>query len=132
MNLLTLLIFLPIVFGVAILVMPSGWRAGFKYVTLLATILQLAISLFIYANFKTGAGYGGVNQEGQFQLLQKLHWINLDLGSIGKMQIDYVVGVDGISIALLVMTSVVLVIAVLASWEIKIALQVAFDLPRGQ
>lgn len=119
MNLLTLLIFLPIAFGAIILVMPSAWRAGFKYITLLATLLQLGISLFIYVNFKTGAGFGGVNQEGQFQLLQKLHWINLDLGAVGKMQIDYVVGVDGLSIALLVMTSLVLVIAALASWEIK-------------
>src|SRR6185503_15545374 len=102
-----------------ILVMPSQWRAGFKYITLLATLLQFGISLFIYGNFKTGAGFGGVNHESQFQFVQKLHWINLDLGPIGKMQIDYFVGIDGISITLLVMTSVVLVIASLASWEIK-------------
>jgi NADH-quinone oxidoreductase subunit M len=35
------------------------------------------------------------------------------------MKIDYFVGIDGLSIALLVMTSFVLVIAALASWEIK-------------
>jgi hypothetical protein len=35
------------------------------------------------------------------------------------MQIDYFVGIDGISITLLVMTSLVLVIATLACWEIK-------------
>ena len=38
---------------------------------------------------------------------------------MGKMQIDYFVGIDGISITLLVMTSLVMVIAALASWEIK-------------
>ena len=119
MNLLTLLIFLPIAFGALIMVLPSRWRAGFKYITLLATLLQLGICLFIYVNFKTGAGFGGVNQEGQFQFVQKLHWINLDLGPIGKMQIDYLVGIDGLSIALLLMTSLVLAIAALASWEIK-------------
>src|ERR1700733_12630880 len=128
MNLLTLLIFLPIVFGLIILVMPSQWRAGIKYVTLLATLLQLGICLFIYANFKTGTGFGGVNQEGQFQFVQKLHWINLDLGPIGKMQIDYLVGIDGLSIALLLMTSLVLVIAALASWEIKSNLKGFFSL----
>jgi NADH-quinone oxidoreductase subunit M len=119
MNLLTTLIFLPIAFGLVIMLLPSNWRAGFKYITLFATLLQFGISLFIYANFKTGTGFGGVNQESQFQFVQKLHWINLDLGPMGKMQIDYIVGIDGLSIALLVMTSLVLVIAALASWEIK-------------
>jgi NADH-quinone oxidoreductase subunit M len=118
MNILTLLIFTPILFGFIILVTPSRWRAGFKYITLLATLLQLGISIFIYCNFKNGAGFGGINHEAQFQFMQKLPWINLNLGPMGKMQIDYFVGIDGISIALLVMTSFVLVIAALASWEI--------------
>jgi len=119
MNILTLLIFIPILFGVIIAVMPSSWRAGFKYITLLATLAQLGISIFIYCNFKTGAAFGGINHESQFQFMQKLPWINLDLGPAGRMQIDYFVGIDGLSIALLVMTSFVLVIAALASWEIK-------------
>lgn len=119
MNILTLLIFIPILFGVVIAVMPSKWRAGFKYITLLATLVQLGMSIFIYCHFKTGAAFGGVNHEAQFQFMQKLPWINLDLGPAGKMQIDYFVGIDGLSIALLVMTSFVLVIAALASWEIK-------------
>ena len=77
------------------------------------------MSIWIYTHFKNGAGFAGVNHEGQFQFMQKLPWINLDLGAMGKMQIDYFVGIDGLSIALLVMTSLVLVIAALASWEIK-------------
>lgn len=118
MNLLTLLIFTPIVFGFIIAVMPSSLRAGFKYIALLATLVQLAISIYIYYNFKTGASFGGINHEGQFQFMQKLPWINLDLGTIGKMQVDYFVGIDGISVTLLVMSSFVMVIAALASWEI--------------
>jgi len=119
MNILTLLIFSPLLFGLVILLTPSKWRAGFKYIALLATLVQFGMSVFIYCHFKTGPGFGGVNQESQFQFVQKLHWINLDLGPIGKMQINYVVGIDGLSIALLMMTSLVLVIAALASWEIK-------------
>ena len=116
---LTLLIFTPILFGFIIAVMPSGWRSSFKYVTLLATLVQLASSIWLYCNFKTGTSFAGINHESQFQFVQKLPWINLDLGSMGRMQIDYFVGIDGISITLLVMTSFVLVIAALASWEIK-------------
>jgi NADH-quinone oxidoreductase subunit M len=119
MNILTLLIFAPILFGFIIALLPSAWRGSFKYITLLATLVQLGISIWIYCNFKTGAGFGGINHESQFQFMQKLPWINLDLGTMGKMQIDYFVGIDGISITLLVMSSFVLVIAALASWEIK-------------
>jgi NADH-quinone oxidoreductase subunit M len=119
MNILTLIIFTPLLFGLIIAVMPSGWRSSFKYVALLATLLQLAMSIWIYCNFKTGAAFGGINHETQFQFMQKLPWINLDLGAMGKMQIDYFVGLDGMSVSLFVMTSFVLVIAALSSWEIK-------------
>ncbi|HVV54455.1 MAG TPA: hypothetical protein VHC47_03995, partial [Mucilaginibacter sp.] len=120
MNILSLLIFSPLLFGVIILVLPSSLRAGFKYIALLATLVQFAISIFIYLHFQTGANYAGVSNESQFQFVQKLPWIGLDLGSgFGKMQIDYFVGLDGISVMLLLMTSVVMVIAALASWEIK-------------
>jgi NADH-quinone oxidoreductase subunit M len=60
--------------------------------------------------------------------VQKLPWISLDLGSMGKMQIDYFVGIDGISVTLLVMTSLVMVIAAIASWEIKSNLKGFFAL----
>jgi NADH-quinone oxidoreductase subunit M len=118
MNLLTLLIFTPIIFGFVIALLPSGWRNSFKYITLAATLVQLGLSIWIYCHFKTGAAFGGINIEGQFQFMQKIPWINLDLGSTGKMQIAYFVGIDGISVTLLVMSSFVMVIAALASWEI--------------
>jgi NADH-quinone oxidoreductase subunit M len=101
------------------MVLPSRMRNSFKYITLMATLIQLGISIWMYLNFKTGANFGGINHEDQFQFVQKLPWISLNLGGMGKMQIDYFVGIDGISITLLVMTSLVMVIATLASWEIK-------------
>jgi NADH-quinone oxidoreductase subunit M len=119
MNILTLLIFIPVLFGLIIALMPSNWRGSFKYITLLATLVQLGISIWIYLNFKTGAPYGGIMHEDQFQFVQKIPWINLNLGGMGKMQIDYFIGIDGISITLLVMTSLILVIAALSAWEIK-------------
>jgi NADH-quinone oxidoreductase subunit M len=119
MNILTLLIFTPVLFALLILVMPSAWRASFKYITLAATIIQLCMSVWMYLDFKTGAGFGGINQESAFQFVQKLPWINLNLGSTGKLEITYFVGVDGISIGLLVMSALVMVIAAISSWEIK-------------
>jgi NADH-quinone oxidoreductase subunit M len=125
---LTLLIFLPILFGVIILLLPSSMRASYKYLTLLATLLQLGISIWLYLNFKTGSAFGGIDHEAQFQFMQKLPWISLNLGNMGAMQADYFVGIDGISIMMLVMTSLVMVIAAISSWEIKSNLKGFFAL----
>ena len=119
MNLLTLLIFFPLVIGLIIALLPRAWRNSYKYITLFTALGQLVISLVLYFGFKTGVANAGVNHESQFQFMQKLPWINLDLGGTGKLQVDYFVGIDGISITLLVMTALVLVIAAIASWEIK-------------
>jgi NADH-quinone oxidoreductase subunit M len=109
-------------------VLPSSLRAGYKYITLLATLIQAGISIWMYIHFQSGANFAGVNNESQFQFVQKAHWIGIDLGAMGKMQIDYFVGIDGISVALLVMTSIIMVIAALASWEIKSNLKGFFSL----
>ena len=115
-------------FALLIVVLPSSMRAGFKYITLAATLVQLGLSILMYLYFQTGANFAGVSNESQFQFVQKLSWINLNLGSMGKMQIEYFVGIDGISITLVLMTSVVMVIAALASWEIKSNLKGFFSL----
>ncbi|MFB9845244.1 complex I subunit 4 family protein [Mucilaginibacter ginsenosidivorans] len=125
---LSLLIFIPLLFALVIIVLPSSMRAGFKYIALLATLVQLGISIWMYLHFQTGIHFGGVSNEGQFQFVQKIPWINLDLGGMGKMQVDYFVGIDGISITLVLMTSLVMVIAALASWEIKSNLKGFFSL----
>jgi len=125
---LTLLIFIPILFAFIIVVLPSSMRASFKYITLLATLVQLCISVWMYLNFKTGMGFSGVDRESQFQFVQKIPWVHLNLGAFGNMQADYFVGIDGISIGLLVMTSLVMVIAALSSWEIKSNLKGFFAL----
>ncbi|MFD0792811.1 NuoM family protein [Mucilaginibacter litoreus] len=128
MNLLSLLIFTPVLFGLIILMLPSSMRVAFKYITLAATVLQLCISIYIYLHFKTGAAFGGINHQDQFQYIQKLPWISLDLGALGRMQIEYFVGIDGVSVTLLVMSALVMVVAAIASWEITSNLKGFFAL----
>ncbi|WDF56841.1 complex I subunit 4 family protein [Mucilaginibacter sp. KACC 22063] len=128
MNLLTLLIFIPLLFGILIVVLPNGMRNSFKYITLLAALVQLVISVVIYLQFKTGSAYAGINHEEQFQFIQKLPWISLQLGTMGRMQIDYFVGIDGISVTLLPMSALVMVVAAISAWEIKTNLKGFFAL----
>lgn len=119
MGLLTVLVFLPLLFGVIILAMPSKFDKSFKYISIVVSVLQLIIASYIWLNFNTGNGYAGVNQETQYQFVEKADWIRLNVGSIGQLQIDYFLGIDGFSVALIWLSAFVMLIATLASWEIK-------------
>jgi len=127
MSLLSLLIFVPILAGILILVLPSSWQQRYKYVALGIVVIQLIISAFIYFNFD-GAIFSGIDNQNKFQLVERVPWINLNLGSLGYLQIEYFLGIDGISMPLLVLSSVVMLIAVLSSWEIKTNLKGYFAL----
>ena len=96
MSLLSLLIFLPLVAGVLILLLPSAWQQRYKYVALGAIVVQLVISTYIYIKFD-GATYSGIAEQSKYQLVERLPWIHLNLRSLGNLQIDYFLGIDGLS-----------------------------------
>lgn len=125
---LSLLIFLPLIAALLILVLPNRVQNQFKFITLAVSVIQFFISLFIYLDFNSSAQNAGVNQESQFQLIEKLPWIRLDLGSIGKLEIDYFLGIDGLSMPFLLLSALVTFVATLASWEIKTKLKAYFSL----
>ncbi|POY35134.1 oxidoreductase [Solitalea longa] len=114
---LSILIFLPIAFMILVALLPSSLNHTFKYITLAVSIVQLIIAGFMYTHFNHSLP--GVFNEQTFQFVEKHSWINLNLGTLGKLQIQYFLGVDGISIGLLILSAFVMAIAALASWEIK-------------
>ncbi|MBC8054466.1 MAG: NADH-quinone oxidoreductase subunit M [Sphingobacteriaceae bacterium] len=127
MSLLSLLIFLPLAAGLIITVLPSAWQQRYKYISLAAVIIQIVISAFIYLNFN-GAEASGIDNPNKYFLVEQLSWIHLNLGKLGYLQIDYFLGIDGLSMPFLVLSSVVMLIAVISSWEIKTNLKGYFSL----
>jgi len=125
---LSLLIFLPLIAALLILVLPKRVQNQFKYIALAVSVIQFFVSLFIYLDFNSSAQNAGVNHESQFQLIERLSWIRLDLGSIGKLEIDYFLGIDGLSMPFLILSALVTFVATLASWEIKTKLKAYFSL----
>ncbi len=75
----------------------------YRWMTLIVTVITFVVSLGIVRNFDSSV-------EGP-QLWQKAPWI----GSIGA---SYYVGVDGVSIWLLILTTFLMPISVLASWHV--------------
>ena len=126
MGLLSVLVFLPLLAGALILVLPSRFGERYKYIALGVSIVQVLLSSYIYLNFN--GTLAGVSNEAEFQLVEKRPWIGLDLGNLGRLQIDYFLGIDGLSMLFLVLTSLVILVATLSSWEIKENLKGYFSL----
>ncbi|WP_256013509.1 complex I subunit 4 family protein [Desertivirga xinjiangensis] len=118
MSLLSLLIFIPLVAGLIILLLPSIWQQHYKYLALGAIVVQLLLSAYVYLNFD-GSVYSGIDTQSKYQLVERLPWIRLDLGSFGALEIDYFLGIDGLSMPFLVLSSLVMLVALISSWEIK-------------
>ena len=119
---------MPLIAALLILVLPSRFQQQFKYITLGVSLIQFVLSLFIYLKFNSSTLAAGINKETQYQLVEKLPWIRLNLGNIGDLEIDYFLGIDGLSMPFLILSALVTFVATLASWEIKTKLKAYFSL----
>ncbi|MBL0060508.1 MAG: NADH-quinone oxidoreductase subunit M [bacterium] len=100
--LLTLCIAIPAVASLLVLLLPRTSPNVIRWTALGASIAAFLVSLVVYANFQVG--------EGAFQMVEKLPWIP----SIGA---EWHLGVDGISLFLIVLTTLLTVLCVISSWH---------------
>lgn len=107
---LSLLIFIPLLGSLLVVLLPASLKTSYKWITLAVCVLELLVGGAVYAAFDaTMAGY---------QLLERADWISLSLGSLGKVSIDYLVGVDGISLPMVLLSAAVMLIGAISSWTI--------------
>jgi NADH-quinone oxidoreductase subunit M len=99
---LTAIIFLPLVFAVVILVLPKENERVIKLVGFGGTALTFLVSLILYFEFDA-ATVG-------FQFEQKWMWIS-------SLNITYHVGIDGMSLLLILLTTFLTPLAVLGTWN---------------
>ncbi len=125
-GILTWITFLPIIGMIAILAIPSrkdengisGSLNIYRYITLGATFLQLVLAVVIFAGFNPGMA--GINNSESMQLVERATWINLtNLPMLGDLKIEYLLGIDGISAPMVLLTAIVSFLAVFASWSIQ-------------
>jgi NADH-quinone oxidoreductase subunit M len=114
---LSLLTFLPILGMVIVLLLPKKQVLSIKVTTLIVTAIQIVLSIILLMNFNYAAG--GINDASSFQFVEKFRWIDIPgFAWIGKIKIDYFLGVDGLSTPLVLLTAIVTFIATLSSWTI--------------
>ena len=112
---LSSLIFSPLLAALVVLLLPAHLQKPIRVVALLGALVQMGLAVLLYSRFDGAALANG--QQG-YQFLEKVRWIGFSLGNLGRFQIDYFLGVDGISVSLVLLTGIVGVIGVVSSWTI--------------
>ena len=101
---LTLAIFVPIVFGLIVLVLGRDDNAGFtRWLALAGALVSFVVTLPLYMGFDSSTA--------SMQFVEKALWIE-------AFPVFYHLGVDGISLWFVLLTAFVTVIVVLAGWEV--------------
>ena len=101
-SLLSFLIFLPLVGVLLICYINSEKKSLIRFIAIGISLLTFLLSLYIYANFNE-------NIE-DFQFYSSYEWVP----SFGA---GYTVGIDGISLMLIMITTLLTPIALIASWS---------------
>jgi len=101
MPILTVVTFLPLAGALALIFLPKdrkGWLYG---VALGCAVLTFAVSMIMYAGFDAGAAGP--------QFVEQAPWLGLG--------IQYHLGIDGISLWLVILTTFLFPLAILSSWS---------------
>src|SRR6187455_1081315 len=99
---LSLLIFTPLLAAFIGLFVPARSTGVFRYVSLVANILQLAVLTSLLVSYHPDAGT---------QFVEYQPWITIDLGNWGVLKAAYYLGVDGLSLPLIALSVLILLIA---------------------
>ena len=101
-NLLAILLFLPIIGSVLLLFINKKNESLIKYFGLAVSVLVFIVSLIIYSNFNSDIG--------DFQFLLKVSWIS-------NLNISFFVGIDGMSMLLILLTAFITPLTLISSWS---------------
>jgi len=104
LPLLSILVWLPIAAAIVVLALGSGERAGQgRIVALAASVVTFILSVSLYTGFDTTTA--------QMQFVEQVPWIT-------RFEVFYHLGIDGISLPLILLTTFLTPLVVIAGWEV--------------
>jgi NADH-quinone oxidoreductase subunit M len=101
---LTILTFLPAAGALLLLALGGRNKSLARSLALAFSLLALVLTLILWCNFNTASG--------SLQFQEQHAWIP-------ALAVDYHVGIDGLGLLMLLLTSIVVPIGILASWRIQ-------------
>lgn len=108
---LTIIALSPILFAVLILMLPKERGENARMLGLAAMVLGLVLSIYVYIAMYQNLPVAGTPWRDTLRFVEEHAWIP----SIG---LNYIVGVDGLSATLVLLTSIVGLGGVLVSWSV--------------
>ena len=104
MGLLSLAIWTPIFFGAVLLALGRDEHAkAVRWIALVGAVVSLLVTLPLYDAFKLGTS--------AMQFVEKAPWIE-------RFNVNYHLGVDGISFWFVLLTAFINVVVIIAGWEV--------------
>ena len=104
MGLLSLAIWMPIAFGVVLLALGRDEHAkAVRWLALVGALASFLVTLPLYAGFQLGTA--------EMQFVENASWIQ-------RFNVNYHLGVDGISFWFVPLTAFINVVVVIAGWEV--------------
>ncbi len=102
-SLLSLLIWLPIFSGILVIFIGNNRANTVRWVSVIISILVFMMSLSLYTGFDSSTHL--------MQFVEKSSWIS-------QFNIHYHIGVDGISMPLIILTTFSTILVIVAGWEV--------------
>jgi NADH-quinone oxidoreductase subunit M len=103
MGLLSLAIWLPIAVGALLLAFGRNNANLVRWVALVGSIASFVVTLPLYSRFELGTS--------AMQFVEKFGWIQ-------RFNINYHVGVDGLSLWMVLLTAFITVVVVISAWQV--------------
>jgi NADH-quinone oxidoreductase subunit M len=103
-TVLSLMIFVPLLGAGLVLCLPAEWHRVIKWTAVAATVPPLIFAVLLFITFDRSVA--------SFQFVQRAPWI-------GSFNIWYYVGVDGLSITMVLLTALLSFLCIFASWGIN-------------
>src|SRR5512135_3681470 len=100
---LTLMTFFPLVGVIVLLFIPSERKTALRWTALITSLLTFGLSLWVLAMFNAS--------NPDLQLVARTPWI-----TVAGFNIQYFLGVDGLSILLVLLTTLLTPISILSTW----------------
>jgi NADH-quinone oxidoreductase subunit M len=131
--LMSLLVFLPAVFALVLLFFPRGWEEAMRWWALFGTAATLGLSLCVFVLYQQQVNDTHLSDPSQTVLAKRAEEADRQSASNGApdsrdwlarypwiphFNIDYYLGLDGISLALVLLTTLISFLAMVASWKI--------------
>lgn len=105
-HILSLILFIPLAGALVLLAVPASKEKGIKAGALVLSFIPFVLTLVLWGQYQSAAG------DAQFRFVEKADWFPV-------INSSYHIGIDGISLVMLLLTTLLTPLAILTSFDIR-------------